>query len=191
MSAASVNACHPTATGDVRTARLVLRPIRMADADALHAIARHAEVTGTTGTWPHPLPEGEAAARIARMEADMAGGTAVTFAIRMRATDALIGMGGVKWDASRRGWLGYMLARAHWGRGYGGEAVAAIVAHGFGRCELTAIDASVMPSNQAAHRILRRLGFERVGERDMITDARGAFRVVDYVLQRPHRQEDA
>lgn len=190
MSAASVNACHPTATGDVRTARLVLRPIRSADADALQVIARHVEVTGTTGTWPHPLPEGEAARRIARMEADIAGGTAVTFAIRIHATDELIGMGGVKWDPSQRGWLGYMLAHTHWGRGYGGEAVAAIVDHGFRACELTAIDAAVMPSNQASHRILRRLGFQRVGERDMITEARGAFRVVDYALQRPDRQED-
>lgn len=59
--------------------------------------------------------------------------------------------------------IGYMLARPHWGQRYMQEALAALIAYGFGPLELHRIEADIHPDNIASGRILEGLHFQREG----------------------------
>lgn len=59
--------------------------------------------------------------------------------------------------------LGYCLHSAHWGRGYMGEALAALIDHSFHALKLRRLEADVDPDNASSLRILDRMGFRREG----------------------------
>jgi RimJ/RimL family protein N-acetyltransferase len=59
--------------------------------------------------------------------------------------------------------LGYCLHSAHWGRGYMGEALAALIDHAFLVLKLRRLEADVDPDNSNSLRILDRMGFRREG----------------------------
>lgn len=55
--------------------------------------------------------------------------------------------------------MGYGIRRGHEGRGYAGEAAAAVVDHAFGPVGARALFAGHHPDNGISARVLRRLGF--------------------------------
>ena len=59
--------------------------------------------------------------------------------------------------------IGYCLRSAHWGRGYMGEALSALIDHAFGVLKLRRLEADVDPNNAGSLRILDRMGFQREG----------------------------
>lgn len=67
----------------------------------------------------------------------------------------------------RRGWanLGAWIHPDHWGEGYATEASALLVDHGFAERRLHRVSASVDAPNDAARRVLERLGFVHEGTR--------------------------
>lgn len=146
------------------TPRLRLRAPVEADVRALFAIFSDPE---TMRYWTTPamedVAEAEALLRdiqqhaeaetlfqwgIARCEDDMVVGTCTLF--RM------------DWE-HRRGELGYILRRDHWGRGLAHEALTAIVDHAFGALGLHRLEADIDPRNGASIRSVERLGFTLEG----------------------------
>jgi RimJ/RimL family protein N-acetyltransferase len=96
----------------IETRRLWLRWPRPADAASLQAAVSVEDVAEMTASWPHPLPEGEAARRIERMRQANANGRGLVLAMTpKREPDHLIGMLGVHVvpEADHLG-LGYLLA---------------------------------------------------------------------------------
>ena len=59
--------------------------------------------------------------------------------------------------------LGYVLGRAHWGRGLMHEALGALLAQAFGAMGLRRVEAQINPSNGASVRLIERLGFTKEG----------------------------
>lgn len=59
--------------------------------------------------------------------------------------------------------IGYVLGRAHWGRGLAREAVSQVLAHAFDTLALRRIEADIDPRNAASCRLAERLGFKREG----------------------------
>jgi len=59
--------------------------------------------------------------------------------------------------------LGFLLARAHWGRGLMREAVAAVVAEAFAQGHVWRVDALCDVDNHASARLLRALDFAHEG----------------------------
>jgi len=59
--------------------------------------------------------------------------------------------------------LGYVLGRAHWGHGYMGEALAALINWAFDHMSLRILEATVDPRNISSTRLLLRLGFVKAG----------------------------
>jgi len=59
--------------------------------------------------------------------------------------------------------LGYELSAACQGRGLMGEAVAAVLAYGFGTIGLSAVEAAVHPENIPSVKVLTRAGFTLAG----------------------------
>jgi len=65
--------------------------------------------------------------------------------------------------ANMRAEIGYCLRSAHWGQGYMGEALSALLDHAFGVLKLRRLEADVDPKNAGSLRILDRMGFQREG----------------------------
>lgn len=63
----------------------------------------------------------------------------------------------------RRAEIGYGFARAWWGRGYGSEAVRAVVRHAFDTLDLHRVYAHTIAENHESIRMLERIGFIREG----------------------------
>jgi ribosomal-protein-alanine N-acetyltransferase len=66
-------------------------------------------------------------------------------------------------EGSARVELGYVLGRAHWGRGLMREALAALLDQAFAGMGVRRVEAEVDPRNVASAGLLRRLGFSREG----------------------------
>ena len=88
------------------------------------------------------------------------------YAITLTAEDQLIGDLGVRLDENlRQAELGFTLAPAHQGRGYGTEAVRAVVDHLFTQRRLHRLSAECDARNLASAALLQRVGFRQEGLR--------------------------
>ncbi len=151
--------------GPIETPRLRVRGVAEADLPALLAVNGDAEVTRFL---PYPawatLADGEA--WLKRMNGIQASGGALQFVIvdKQQAGHAIGTCLLFRHDeGSARAELGYVLARACWGRGLMHEALAALVGCAFTRMGLRRLEAEVDPRNGASGRALQRLGFTREG----------------------------
>ncbi len=147
-------AIDPTAI--LRTARLVLRRPRPGDAVAMHAILSDPEAMRYWSTLPHTELAQSEAWVAGTIEAIAAGACDDFFLER---DGALIGKAGI-WSGDE---IGFLLAPAVWGQGYGREALQAVIAHAFGNRGLARIRADVDPCNGRSLRLLTSLGFQETG----------------------------
>ncbi|MBS0429889.1 MAG: GNAT family N-acetyltransferase [Proteobacteria bacterium] len=148
----------------LRTARLQLRPMRPADADALHAILNDPKVLRYWDTPPWP-DVAHAREFIVDEQRALAEGESLTLGIYQDEPPRLIGeclLFALDWDAGRAE-LGFALAPGAWGCGYLHEAAGALLDYGFDRLQLRRIEAEINVGNAAAARALERLGFQHEG----------------------------
>jgi|HubBroStandDraft_1064217.scaffolds.fasta_scaffold00213_34 RimJ/RimL family protein N-acetyltransferase len=164
----------------IETSRLRLRALRDDDLADLVGMAGDWAVACWLAQMPHPYTEVDGRAWIERVQQDHETGRPVRFAIALKSGDRLIGCAGLDGstgDGSAEPALGYWLGRAHWGRGFGREAVAAVLDHGLNRLALSVIRAYTDPANAASQKLLLACGLERRGEIDLLHPTRhGAAR---------------
>lgn len=141
------------------TARLVLRPLSMADTGAMHAIFTDAD---SMKYWSHPPLTRMEETRDSMEKALLDDDTTRTWAVTTDGQECLgwVSLFGVH---DRMGWIGYILAPAARGKGYAGEAVAAALNYGFGAWNLHRIAANIDPRNHRSAGLLLRLGFSQEG----------------------------
>lgn len=141
------------------TDQLLLRQLVPGDAAALHPMFTDEEVMRYWWRGPHvSLAETEDAVRHnAELRDDLA-----CWAIT---SDGSTAHGWINLRIKRAGVaeVGYILSRACWGRGFGREALTAVVSHGFGPMGLRRIAADTDPDNQGSIALLRSLGFALEG----------------------------
>ncbi|MEC4890793.1 MAG: GNAT family N-acetyltransferase [Nitrospira sp.] len=148
----------------VRTDRLLLRPFGMGDAPDVQRLAGSYDVAKGTLVIPHPYPEGEAERWIASLRRDEEAGTLVNFAIVLQAEDRVIGSIGLDIAAAHRhARMSYWLGQPYWNRGYGTEAVQALLAYGFQQLHLHRIYAPHFLNNPASGRVLQKAGMRYEG----------------------------
>jgi ribosomal-protein-alanine N-acetyltransferase len=155
---------NPIDPASLVTPHLHLRILTDADTHGLLALYGDREVMRH---WSHPVwtCPGQALAAIAEAQTDCARGNGLHLAIVSRSDGALAGSCAL-FDIHpqhRRATLGYLLARPYWGQGLAGEAVRALLAHGFDVLDLARIEAEVIPGNDASTALLARLGFRCEG----------------------------
>lgn len=149
----------------LRTRNLTLRPPQPADADALVRGLGNFNVARWTGRVPHPYGAADAEAFLAHCRTLPAESLVCAIA---RADD-LIGVIGIE-----HGEIGYWLAEAHWGHGYGSEAARAMTDHAFSMQDREDLVASYHLGNEASRRILLGLGFVETGQGSAFSRARQA-----------------
>lgn len=135
------------------SARLSYRAMQSIDADELHQIVQHRDVTRQLGPkWPWPADPAFTATR-----AQPFGGNGFSWAIFLG--PRLIGT-----VAVTNGELGYMLHPEFWRQGMVIEACRNALDHAFRAPDLVVVRASVWADNLASQAVLNRLGFRQTGE---------------------------
>ncbi|MGC3974817.1 MAG: GNAT family N-acetyltransferase [Nitrospira sp.] len=147
----------------IGTKRLRLRPFQTTDAEAVHRLAGSKDVAA--GTFlPHPMDGQAARDWVTGRVKDQAAGTGVTFAITLLESGAIIGSIGMELILiHEQGRLSYWLGRDYWNRGYGTEAVTALVEYGFNSLRLHRIYAPHFHTNPASGRVLQKVGMTHEG----------------------------
>jgi RimJ/RimL family protein N-acetyltransferase len=147
----------------LRTDRLLIRRFTLADVGAIGAVWGDPTVMRFVGRG---LPLDRVAAAdalmgiVARYRLSGAGDWAVT----LSGDACLIGEAGLQpLEGGPETEVTYTLGRRWWGRGYGSEAVAAVLGYAFGELGLSRIVAVVHPRNAASLALLEKLGMVREG----------------------------
>lgn len=165
----------------------ILRPFSAADVPALRAYLTDPAVTSQTNYELRSPRDVEMLVQYYTHA--YSRHTDVRWAIVDRETQALVGSCGLSSinERHRRAEIGYDLAPDHWGKGIATEAVTRVLQFAFEELGLNRIEASVMSGNQAAERVLTRLGFQREGVLRQYKVSRGVAR--DYTLYSLLRDE--
>ncbi len=150
----------------IRTARLVLRPLRADDAARVFELFGRWEVLRTLSSppWPYRLADAEG---FCRLRAQLDGGP-ITSALTL--DGLLIGsIDAIQKPASpvQRAAglaLGYWLGQPYWGQGYMSEAARGFIAHVFALTGEAVIYSGAFAENPASLRTQDKLGFIRDGE---------------------------
>jgi RimJ/RimL family protein N-acetyltransferase len=155
---------------ELRTARLLLRRLRMADAHFIMTHAGDFQVARHLAVVPHPYPDGAAEAFITRCLAPHSDEQ--TWIIQYGDQDHAIPVGliSLRHEEPRTGLVGYWVAPWLWGFGFASEAVSCLAAHA-ARTGYACLKASVHDGNTASERVLEKSGFTRVGEGESHSEA--------------------
>ena len=145
---------------ELKTERLLLRPLELGDVDDVLAYASDPEV-GRYLPVPQPYTRDDAVEYVARMILDD-WSTEPTFAIVW----ARHVIGSISLHVKVRhetAELGYALARQAWGRGIVPEAARAVIDWGFERYALHKVFARSDVRNRQSWRVMEKLGMTREG----------------------------
>jgi RimJ/RimL family protein N-acetyltransferase len=141
----------------LKTARLVLRAPRLADARRVAALVNDRRIAENTARIPHPYALADAEAWIGA--ANRTPGEA-TFLLEVGGEV----IGGCGFDLRAGGpEIGYWLGVPFWGNGYATEAVQAVIDYAFGEHRLPALLAGARITNPASRRVLENCGFQWTG----------------------------
>lgn len=153
------------ATLQIATQRLILAPLSVAHATALHPLLDDWDVVRMLSrvAWPVTIESVEGFAK----ERGRPNSGEEAFAILLGGQP--IGTAGIKHPGSgdpprKMPRLGYWIGRPHWGAGYATEAVAALVDHAFGKFAAREVGGGVFADNPGSRRVLEKLGFAHAGD---------------------------
>jgi ribosomal-protein-alanine N-acetyltransferase len=144
--------------------RVLLRPVRASDVDAIFTIFSNPKVMRYWST--PPLPTRDAAESLTReIIRDVELGAMMKWGLARKSDDSIIGTATlfhINLDNGRAE-LGYALAQQVWGQGYMGEALRGLINYSFNNLNLRRLEADVDPRNELSIRTLERLGFQHEG----------------------------
>lgn len=141
------------------TERLVLRPLRRADAGLIALYTSDERLARMTMNIPHPLPPGRTEAFIERVLSGERGETVWAIEHNGSVADGLIGVVALKDD----GRIGYWVGVPFWSTGFATEAVQTVCGYAIGQGRVP-LSAEVFQDNAASAKVLTKTGFAYVGE---------------------------
>lgn len=149
----------------LKTDRLILRPLTLADAPSIQEKASERAIANTTISIPHPYPDGEAEQYIARQLNAWDIGHSVTFGIEHKSPTEICGVleiREIERDHSQAE-LSFWIAAEFWGQGYMSEALKPVIGFGFHDLELNRLYAYHMLRNPGSGKVLQKNGFVQEG----------------------------
>jgi [ribosomal protein S5]-alanine N-acetyltransferase len=145
----------------LETARLLLRPPRLADAAAL------LRFLGDTETMQYTAPRTslrDCRRYLAAHERQRRRVGCAPWVIIERGDDGIIGFGGLYQDPFAAGWgieVGYFFARQAWGRGFATELTQHCIEMARVQPDWPSLHAFAHPDNVASRRVLAKTGFKQ------------------------------
>jgi RimJ/RimL family protein N-acetyltransferase len=145
--------------GALLTPRLMLRPLSLADTDAMHTLFSDPQ---TMKYWSHPAHASREETVAAMSKATADDQTTRTWAVTFDGghCHGWVALFGVQ---QGMGWVGYILSPTLRGKGLAEEAMQAVLNYGFGAWGLHRLSANIDPRNHRSASLLRRLGFVQEG----------------------------
>lgn len=143
--------------------RLVLRPVRVADAEAFFEHARIPEVAENAGFLPKSISETRQYLRRSSAEWRKAKPERMTFSILLKPGAAWIGSLELRWLNEGVGEIGFFIHPSRWGNGYATEAARVALDWAFSNGYAHRIQGSCWVRNGASVSVLRRLGLRKEG----------------------------
>ena len=156
----------------------MLRALTPEDAGAIFAYASNPEVSRYVLWEPHRSLE-DAQAFLELTTSRYESGDAPDWGMIYKGDGRLVGTCGfVEWEREHaRAEVGYVLARAYWGRGLATEALGAMISFGFGRrMDLNRIEARCIAENIASARVMQKAGMRHEGTMRQREFIKGAYR---------------
>ena len=148
----------------LETERLILRTWTFDDEADLFAICSNAEVMRYIGTG-EPYTQRKEANEFLRWAVNYQNENGFCrWAVLLKETSEIIGSCGFACPhGTKEIELGYLLARAFWGKGYATEAAKSCLKYGFEKLQFREIIALTDLENIASQRVLNKIGFARRG----------------------------
>jgi ribosomal-protein-alanine N-acetyltransferase len=148
----------------IETERLVLRKLRVEDAEDMFEYGQDPEIA-FRGMWSPLGSLEESRADIAEAIESYAAGSLIGWAIEHRADRKMIGRIGLGPYSrlNHRAEIGYAMHRAYWGLGLATEAVRGVLGFAFQEMGLNRVQAIVLPDNIGSIRVLEKAGMQREG----------------------------
>ncbi len=147
---------------EIRTERLLLRPVCADDAGAIYAYAGDPENTRYMVFLPYASLE-ETAAHIREAEAEWAGTNPAFLEFVILWNGAIAGGLSVYYTSEAGvAELGWVVNKAFWGRGFALEAAKALISHGRQAWGWTRVIAQCDSENTASRRVMEKLGMQCV-----------------------------
>jgi RimJ/RimL family protein N-acetyltransferase len=143
----------------LETERLMLRAPTLEDAKLVAALANDKRIAENTRRIPHPYSRADAEDFIATANTPQGD---INFLITTRA-GVPIGACGIATHDDAAPEIGYWLGVKHWGKGYGTEAVRALIDFSFTELAHDGLSAGARVTNPASRRILEKCGFQWTG----------------------------
>jgi len=144
----------------IETDRLVLRTPGWEDAGDIFRYASNPEVARFV-SWPPHQSIDDSYRFIALMEQRMKEGKLEEYAIFPKDLDYMIGTIGIMGLEKPRVEVGFVIDQPYWGRGYGSEALRAIIHAVFARNEYHRIEALADQENIASWKMMEKCGMKR------------------------------
>lgn len=142
------------------TPRVHVRHLEAGDVDALLAVYGDAETMAPLGD-DRVLSRDDCAQWVDVTARNVARRGYGMSAVELRGSSDVIGFCGLVHPGDQQeAELKYALRRDHWGRGFGSEVAAAMLAHGRAAFGLRRIIATVAPGNIASRQVLTKIGME-------------------------------
>jgi [ribosomal protein S5]-alanine N-acetyltransferase len=167
----------PPRSIQLNTARLLLRPTDVADADRALEIQSDWNVTRMLSMANFPPDLAEMRRWFAGHSQEWLAGSAYRFTVAREAR--LVGVVDIAALNHGEGALGYWFDRAVWGLGYATEATRAIVKFAFDEIVLSRLRAGHASDNAVSARVLQRLGFQSVDRVQAWSRSRG-LAIIEY-----------
>jgi 8-oxo-dGTP diphosphatase len=142
----------------IATDRLLLRPVAKVDAEPMAKILNDIRISERLSRVPFPFSIDDANQFISQTQTQFKTAEAVVLSIVDRKTNEFLGVCSIEEELGI--WLGY----PHWGKGYGSEAMQALVHFAFSALKLPLLKASALEHNSASRNIFEGLGFKTTGK---------------------------
>jgi len=165
---------------NLTTARLILRPFELPDAEQVQYYAGDERVADVTLNIPHPYPDGAAAQWIGTHEKIFRERKGVVYAITQQSGSDIIGSIGIHNMTNTDGELGYWVGVPHWGLGYCTEAAVALLDFCFKQLQLNRVYCHHMTRNPASGRVMQKADMCYTGSEVDAVEKNGVLESVEH-----------
>ena len=148
----------------ITTERLILRPFELSDAENCYKHCNNYNIYKSTLYLPYPYPIESALSWIPTHKENFDNDVSYEFAITDKATGEFFGAIGLSNNKNHKnGELGYWIGEEFWNKGYGTEAVKAVIEFAFSEKKLHKVMGKYFASNSASGKVMEKAGMSYEG----------------------------